>query len=102
MHQLPRYCLEKWHRDEWWHELLIAPISCPCLLYPSSSSYTVLMIKDMRLTRLKIGTYLSAELVEFVRSDAALISLGSPLGDVRDLAVRKAAVSHESSGPYEN
>jgi hypothetical protein len=59
-------------------------------------------INIRRLTRLTIGTYLSAELVEFVRSDAALIGLGSPLGDVRDLAVRKAAVSHESSGPYEN
>jgi hypothetical protein len=45
------------------------------------------------------GTYLPAELVEFVRSDAAFISLASSLGDVRNLTVRKAAISHKSSSP---
>lgn len=47
-------------------------------------------------------TYLPSEPIEFVCTDTAFISLASSLGDVGDLPVRKAAISHQSSSPYRN
>lgn len=56
----------------------------------------------MHFARTFAGTYLPPESIEFVCTDTAFISLASSLGDVGDLPVRKAAISHQSSSPYWN